>query len=76
MSTSVARCTHQMRNCTVARQRDPSSWAPAPRSNPARLFPMLQNLGRVVATAALAAAVPHHENTAFLDRQHKTIEAI
>ena len=29
---------------------------------------MLHNLGRVVATAALAAAVPHHHITALLDR--------
>jgi hypothetical protein len=29
---------------------------------------MLHNLGRVVATAAVAAAVPHHEITALLDR--------
>ena len=29
---------------------------------------MLHNLGRVVATAALAAAVPHHQITALLDR--------
>ena len=29
---------------------------------------MLHNLGRVVATAAVAAAVPHHQITALLDR--------
>jgi hypothetical protein len=29
---------------------------------------MRHNLGRVVATAALAAAVPHHQITALLDR--------
>jgi hypothetical protein len=29
---------------------------------------MLHNLGRVVATAALAAAVPHHQITTLLDR--------
>jgi hypothetical protein len=29
---------------------------------------MRHNLGRVVATAAVAAAVPHHQITALLDR--------
>ncbi|MFM7640005.1 MAG: hypothetical protein ACKO45_00375 [Cyanobium sp.] len=29
---------------------------------------MLHNLGRVVATAALAAAVPHHQITTLHDR--------
>ena len=29
---------------------------------------MLHNLGRIFATAALAAAVPHHQITALLDR--------
>ena len=29
---------------------------------------MRQSLGRVVATAAVAAAVPHHQITALLDR--------
>jgi hypothetical protein len=29
---------------------------------------MLHNLGRVVATAAVAATVPHHQITALLDR--------
>jgi hypothetical protein len=29
---------------------------------------MLHNLGRVVASAAVAAAVPHHQITALLDR--------
>lgn len=34
---------------------------------------MLHNLGRVVATAALAAAVPHHQVTALLDRHARGV---
>jgi len=68
MSTCVPRCTHQTPNYTAASQREPSSWASALPSNPARLAAMLHNFGRVVATAALAAAVPHHQITALLDR--------
>jgi len=67
MSTSVPRCTHQTLNHTAASQREPSSWASALPSNPARLTPILHNLGHVVATAALAAAVPHHQITALFE---------